>query len=139
MWGPARTECGERFRRRHLAQPVRETKSIANAEVIDGEHVGAAELEDQHHLDSPATDATHLSQTLDDCKIFEREQCFAIGYDAFDGLRRQIFERGTLRKRKAHRAQRGFRRIDHLLRCRKRSGANSSDEALENVGRRRSV
>ena len=136
MRSPSFAERSECFRGRHLAQAIRESEPITDAEVIDRQDVGAAELEDQHHLDSPATDPTHSSQTFDDCEIFERNQRFPIRHDAFDCFRSEIFQCTGLRVRESNGAQRCVRRIDHLLRRRKGSAADVIDEALENIGGR---
>src|SRR5579859_4853156 len=44
-------------------------ETFANAEVVDGPHVGPPELEDQEHLRGPAADAAHLAQPLDNLGV----------------------------------------------------------------------
>src|SRR5690606_28545070 len=40
--------------------------ALAHAQVVHGEHVGAAQAEDEHHLDGPAADAADGHERVDD-------------------------------------------------------------------------
>jgi len=89
---PALAPGGEGARRRHAAQAVGEAKSIAYAEVVDRQHVGAAELEHQQHLDRPPADTAHLREPLDDLFAVECDEYGAVRHDAAAGLGREVLE-----------------------------------------------
>jgi hypothetical protein len=139
MRSPALAVERERLRRRHLAQAIGEAESVAHAEVVDRQHVRPAELEHQQHLHRPASNASHLRETLDDRIVVERFERGSIGHDAFVRLLRQVAQRGDLREREAGGAQR-------LLRCRQHCGRRWKlavtyrvDEAREDRVRRDAV
>lgn len=45
---------------------VQQLEAVTYAIVVDGQNVGSAQLEHQHHLHRPPTDATHGDETFDD-------------------------------------------------------------------------
>jgi len=130
---PAFAERGERARRRHAAQAVGEAKAVAHAEVVDRQHVRTPELEDQQHLDGPASDAAHLRQALDDFAVAERHERRAVRHDAVFGLCREILQARDLRERQAHGAQFVIGPRDDSRRQRKLAVAAQRDEAPEDA------
>lgn len=135
MRRPFRAESSECLRRWHLAQAIGETKTVAHTEVVYGQHILAAELIHQHHLDGPAPDATHLRETLDDREVLEGEQFLATRHDAFNSFRGQVFQRRGFGVRETGCAEHSVGSSKHLLRRWESAAAYSVDEALEDVVR----
>src|SRR2546425_12316819 len=54
---PALAEREQFLGRGHVLFAVGDSPALSDAEVVDGENVGAAEPEDQKHLDGPGADA----------------------------------------------------------------------------------
>jgi len=86
MGCPALAEHCQYFWRRHFLQAVGEAKALAHAKVIDGQHIGPAQLEHQQHFDGPAADTADGGQALDDFKIAQGMQHIANRDDATQGL-----------------------------------------------------
>jgi len=114
-----------------LAQPVSGAKSRAYSEVIDRQHVRAAEMEHEQHLHRPAADAAHLGEALDDHRVVELLERRTVGNDRRERLGREILERGDLGEREARGAQLLDRGGEHLLRRRKGALADRGDQARE--------
>src|SRR5712692_7855628 len=49
----------------HVFLTIGYAPALLHAEVVDGEHIGAAEIEDEEHLDGPGTDAADGVEALD--------------------------------------------------------------------------
>jgi hypothetical protein len=78
--------------RGQLAFFEQQFESVTYAVVVDGQYIRPAELEHQHHLHGPSTDATHGNETFDDRFVIELKQCACIGHDAIDRLARKILQ-----------------------------------------------
>lgn len=56
---PTLPEFKEFLRLGDAALPIRDGKAFLHALVVDGQYIGAAEAENQKHLDGPCADAAH--------------------------------------------------------------------------------
>ena len=83
---PAFTEGQEFLRTGHVLFVVGDGPTFLYAEVVDGEHVGAAEAEDEEHFDSPGTDAADGDQTFNKLVVGEFQGFFVSGNDTVDGF-----------------------------------------------------
>src|SRR5215469_14438074 len=69
-----------------------EGEAFADSVVGDGEDVGAAEAEDEEHLDGPATDSADLREVLDDGVVGHAADAGERGYGAVDSFGSEIAE-----------------------------------------------
>ena len=69
-----------------------EGEAFADAVVGDGEDVGAAEAEDEEHLDGPAADAADLGEVLDDVLVGHAADAGESGDGTVDGLGGEVAE-----------------------------------------------
>ena len=69
-----------------------EGEAFADSVVVYGKDVGAAEAEDEEHLDGPAADASDLGEMFDDGFVGHATDVFEIGDGAVDGLGGEIAE-----------------------------------------------
>ena len=69
-----------------------EGEAFADAVVVDGEDVGAAEAEDEEHLDGPAADAADLGEVLDDGFVGHTADAGEGGDGAVEGLGGEVAE-----------------------------------------------
>jgi len=136
---PALAELGQRARQRHAAQAVGEAKAVADAEVVDRQHIGALQLKDQHHLDGPATDAAHAGEPLDDLQVAERSELRGVRHDALERLGRQILQRRDFGEREAHGTQRRGPGREQLRGRGERCRCMQRDETGEDALGRRAV
>jgi len=88
---------GEFARCRQFGEAVGEPEAVAHPVVVHRQHIRPPELEHQHHLHRPRTDAAHLREPGDDFRVRECGQRRAVRHHAREGVRREIFERGGLR------------------------------------------
>src|SRR6266571_7102662 len=88
---PALAEGQEFLGLGHMLLAVGDRPALPDAEVVDGENVGAAEPEDQKHLDGPGPDAAHGNKAFDELFVGQFVGFFERRDDAFDGLFSQIF------------------------------------------------
>src|SRR5437773_8701117 len=88
---PALAEGKEFLGRGHVLFAVGNGPALPDAEVVDGENVGAAEAEDQKHLDGPGADAADGNKALDELFVGQFVGFFQRRDDAFDGFLSQIF------------------------------------------------
>ena len=140
MRRPTRSERRERFRCGHLPQPVGQTKTVAHTEVVDGQDVGSAETEYEHHLDSPAADAADLCQASDDLLVAQRTQRLVVRDNARECLLREIAQRGDLREGEPGCAECGLRRGENGCGCWKQAFlAAAVNETGQDRARRRSI
>jgi hypothetical protein len=118
---PALAIGEQRLRLRQVAEAVGKLETLAHAEVIAWQHVGAAQAEHQQHLGRPPADAAHGNEALDQLVVGERGRGVIVGDGAIEGLRGEVFQRGDLREGEADAAQHlGGRRVD-VRRSRKRA------------------
>ena len=69
-----------------------EGEAFADAVVVDGEYVGAAEAEDQQHFYGPAADASDLGEVLDDRFVGHTTDVGEIGDGAVDCFSGEVAE-----------------------------------------------
>jgi len=62
---PALAECGQLARLGNFFLAVGNGESLLHAVVVDGQDVGAAEAEDEEHLDGPRADAAHRDEPVE--------------------------------------------------------------------------
>src|SRR5713101_9464978 len=93
---PALAEGEEFLGRGHMLLAVGDGPAFFDAEVVDGENVGAAEAEDQKHFDGPGADAADGDEALDEFFVGEFFGLLVGGDDAVDGFLREIFHREDL-------------------------------------------
>ncbi len=94
---PAFAEGEEFLGLGHVFFAVGDGPAFFDAEVVDGEDVGAAEAEDQEHFDGPGTDTADADEALDE--FFVGESCGLLEGrdDAVDGFLREVFHGEDLR------------------------------------------
>src|SRR6266581_2535310 len=88
---PALAESQEFLGRGHVLFAVGDGPALPDAEVVDGENVGAAEPEDQKHLDGPGPDAADGDEAFDELFVGQFVGFFERRDDAFDGFLCEIF------------------------------------------------
>src|SRR5690606_19418507 len=86
-----------------------------DAVVVQGEHVGAAEAEDEEHLHGPSADAAYGGQALDDRLVVHGADLGERGELALDCPLREVAEREELCAREAGAAERLVRGAQDLL------------------------
>ncbi len=74
----------------HVLFAVGDGPAFFDAEVVDGENVGAAEAEDQEHFDGPGADAADGDEAFDELFVGELLGLFEGGDDAVDGFLREV-------------------------------------------------
>ena len=88
---PAFAEGEEFFGLGHAFFAVGDGPAFFYAEVVDGEDVGAAEIEDEKHFDGPGADAADGDEAFDEFVVGEFFGLFAGGDDAGDCFGGEIF------------------------------------------------
>ena len=74
----------------HVLLAVGDGPAFFDAEVVDGENVGAAKAEDQEHFDGPGADAADGNEAFDEFFVGELLGLFEGGDDAVDGFLREV-------------------------------------------------
>ncbi len=105
-----------------------------DAEVVDGENVGAAKAEDQEHFDGPGADAADGDETFDELFVGEFFGLFEGGDDAVDGFLGEVFHGEDFCAREAGFAQDGFAEFQHFLRGGSAAGGAEGFDAAINGG-----
>ena len=85
------------------------------AQVVDGKNVGAAEAENQKHLDRPGADAADGGQALDEFFVGELVRLFKRGDDSFDRFLGEIFHGFGFGTGEARFAEGLFTELEHFL------------------------
>ncbi len=117
-----------------------EGEAFADAVVIDGQHVGSTEAEDEHHLDGPLTDAADLGEMLDDGVVRHAADAGEGRDGTVERLGSEIADGEGLGVREAGDAKLLVRRVEELLRVgmgeteRKIEGREAFDETLMDGG-----
>ena len=93
-----------------------EGEAFADAVVVDGEDVGAAEAEDEEHLDGPAADAADLGEVFDDGFVGHAADVGESGDGAVDGLGGEVAEGEHLVFREAGGAELLVGAVEEVLR-----------------------
>lgn len=105
MWRPAPPEDFEFFRLGHFSFAIGHLKTAPHAEVVNRQHVGSAEIENEEHLHGPAPDAFHAREPLDEFGVSETIALGERGHDAVERLPREVEEVAALLPRHARGAQ----------------------------------
>src|SRR5260370_20500996 len=85
---PALTESEELFGLWHVLLAVGNGPAFFYAEVVDGEHVGAAEAEDEEHLDGPSADPADADEALAEFLIGHGKGLLEGGHNARERIAR---------------------------------------------------
>jgi hypothetical protein len=112
---PALAEGEEFLGLGHVLLAVGDGPAFLDAEVMDGEDVGATEAKDQEHFDGPGTYAADRDETFD--KLFVRELLGLLegGDDAVDGFLREVLHGEDFGAGEAGFAKRGLSKLEHFL------------------------
>src|SRR5712691_11962002 len=104
--GPeAVAERGEQLGARRRLEAPRQAVALTNAEVVDGPHVEAAELEHQVHLRRPTADAAHGYERCNELVVAEPRRPIQVD-GAVEDLGRQVAQRRELVRGQPGRPQR---------------------------------
>jgi len=129
---PTFTEGEKLFGCGHVLLAVRHGPAFLYAQVVDGENVRAAQIEDQKHLNGPGPDAADRDQALDQFFVGHFFGLLASRNDAVDCFLGEIFHGGNLGGREAGFAKGGLAELEHLLRAGRLVGAAESlDTAID--------
>ena len=109
---PPLADGAQSLRRRPLPASVRDAVSLAHPEVVDRQHVGSSEREDQEHLDRPSPDPVNPRQLLDDRVVVEPRRRSPRRHPARDRVPRDVLDRPHLAARKPARRSRAERAAD---------------------------
>src|SRR6266849_6998398 len=88
---PAFAEGEEFLGLGHMLFAVGYGPAFFDAEVVDGEDVGAAEAEDQEHFDGPGADTADGDETFDELFVGKFLGLLERRDDAVDGFLREVF------------------------------------------------
>src|SRR6266704_2640677 len=105
-----------------------QTCALPISEVVDGQHVGPAEAEDQKHFDGPNTDASDGDEPLDERFVGHLVSLFESGDDARQGFAGEVFHRENLGTRETRLAEDRRAELEH---CRWRGRAAVAAEGLD--------
>src|SRR6266446_4201244 len=83
---PALAEGQEFLGLGHVFLAIGYGPALLHSEVVDGEDVRAAEIEDEEHLDGPGADAADRVESLDQLGVGHFFGLLARGNDAVDGF-----------------------------------------------------
>ncbi len=125
---PAFAKGEEFFRFRHVLFAVGDGPAFFDAEVVDGENVGAAEAEDEKHFDGPGADAADGNEALDEFFVGELFGLFECGDNAVEGFLGEVFHGEDFCAGEAGFAQDGLSQLQHFLRS---GGAAGSAECFD--------
>jgi len=93
---PAFAEGEEFLGLGHTPLAVGDGPALPDAEVVDGQHVGPAEAEDQKHFDGPNTDAPHGDEPLDELFVGHLVSLIERGDDTRQGFAGEVLHRENL-------------------------------------------
>jgi hypothetical protein len=113
---PALAESEELLGLGHVPLAVGNGPALFYAEVMDGEHVGAAEAEDEKHFDGPGADATDADKALNEFLVRHGQSLFVSGNDAVDGFLCEVFHGENFCAGEAGFAENGLAQLEHLFR-----------------------
>ena len=116
---PAFAEFQEFFGRGHVFLAVGHGPALLYAEVVDREHVGTTEAENQKHFDSPGADAADGDEPLNEFVVGEQESLVVCGDDAFDGFLGEILHGGNFCAGEAGIAEFGVGNSQHFFGARR--------------------
>jgi hypothetical protein len=118
----------------HVLLAVGDGPALFYPEVVDGEDIGATQIENQEHLDSPGADAADRDQTLDELFVGHFPGLLARGDDTFERFAREIFHGQDLCTGKTGFAECELAELEHLLRRGRAIGAAQGLDAGEDGG-----
>ena len=132
---PTLAESEELLGLGHVFLAVGDGPAFLDAEVVDGEDIGAAEAEDQKHFDGPGADAANGDEAFDEFFVGELFGLFEGRDDAFNGFLCEIFHRKNFRAGEAGFAQGGLSELEHFFgRGCAAVGAEGFDAAKDSSG-----
>src|SRR5207249_4505126 len=102
--------------RRQLALLEGDREALADAVVVRGQHVRAAEAEDEEHLHRPPANAAHLAEAFDDRLVLHATDLGERGDLATPCPSRKVAQREELRAREAGGTELLVGDAQHLLR-----------------------
>src|SRR2546422_8777793 len=106
-----------------------------DAEVVDGENVGAAKAENQEHFDGPGADAADRDEAFDEFFVGEFFGLFESGDDAIEGFFREVLHGEDFCAGEAGFAKYRFAEFEHFLwRGSAAGGAEGFDAAVNRGG-----
>src|SRR5947199_2729410 len=126
---PALAVGAQDLRRRTEASPVGDPIAFTHAEIVDGQHVGPPEGEDQQHLDGPAADAVDRRHPGDDLLVTQAQRGAPRRYRALERVPRDVLDRLHLAPREPGQPQPGRTRGGDGGRRRKASVTEEAHEA----------
>ena len=124
---------------RHFRAVVGDPEAVAHAEVIDWQHIGPAEFEDQHHLDSPAADPADRGEACHDFIVAQEADLARVGNDAGQCFLGDVAESGYFRARETGSAQSVIGDRGEFLRPRKSPARKQLTETAQDAFRRGAV
>ena len=128
---PAFAEGEERSGLGHGALLVGQPEAVADAEIVHGQDVRAAELENQEHLNGPASDATRFGEPHDDFLVVQLGDVAGGRDGAVQGLGGDVADGGDLGEREAARADLGVGDAGQIFRAGKPPAGKEFFEAGE--------
>ncbi len=131
---PAFAEGEEFLGLGHVLFAVGDGPAFFDAEVVDGEDVGAAEAEDQEHFNGPGADAADRDETFDEFFVGELFGLLEGGDDAIDGFLREVFHGEDFCSGEAGFAEDGLAEFEHFLRGGSAAGGAEGFDAAVNGG-----
>ncbi len=118
----------------HVFSAVGDGPAFFDAEVVDGQDVGAAKAEDQEHFDGPSADAANGDEALDEFFVGEFFGLLEGGDDTVDGFLGEVFHGEYLRAGETGFAERALFEFQHFLGCGNAAGGAESFDAAEDSG-----
>jgi len=135
IWAPTLSKGEELLGLRHVLLAVGDRPAFFDAEVVDGEDVGAAEAEDQKHFNGPGPDAADGDEALDKLFVGELFSLFECGNYSVDGLLREVSHGEDFRAGETGIAEDGLAQLEHLFgRGRSAVAAQGLDAAEDGGG-----
>jgi len=131
---PAFAEGEELLGLGHVLFAVGDGPAFFDAEVVDGEDVGAAQTEDQEHFDGPGADAADGDQAFDEFFVGEFFGLLEGGDDAVEGFLREVFHGENFGAGEAGFAEDGLADLQHFLGSGSAAGGAEGFDAAVNGG-----
>ena len=99
----------------HVFLTVGDGPALLDAQVVDGENVGASEAEDQKHFDGPGADAANGDEAFDEFFVGHFFRLFMSGDDAFESFLGEILHGQDFCAGEAGFAQGVLAEFEHLF------------------------
>jgi len=131
---PAFAKGEEFFGLGHSPLAVGDGPAFFYAEIVDGEDVGTAEIENQKHFDGPGADAADGDEAFDEFVVGELFGLLAGGDDSFESFRGEIFHGQDFCVRQAGFAEGGRFELQHFFGTGRAAVVAECFDAPENGG-----